>query len=710
MSLKEYRRKRKFDQTPEPAPGDKKSPVKGAACFVVQKHAATRTHYDFRLEMGGSLKSWAVPKGPTLTSGDPRLAVFVEDHPLEYGKFEGIIPKGNYGAGTVMVWDRGTLLERGSNNRKQSEKALLEGLEKGHITFLLSGEKLRGEFALVKIKKKNAPPNGWLLIKKHDAEASRRDILQEDRSVVTGRSMEQIASQSEKKGDIWISHKRHAVKKKTNTPKSKTRSSLEKKSLRTVRPAKKMVSPSGMLHKVRLMEPVFSVHPPENKNWIYEPFRQGIRAIAEVEKSQVKLYSRSFLPFEKKYPSLVSALKNMKCDAVLDGEIVREGKNTFFVVSDLLYFNGKDLRNQALKKRKKILEGVKLTSPLKLVTPVTELAEVSSRMGIAVGKNLDSLYTDGLSREWLRLRVKANRGISSGVSAADKPPVTHPSKIYWPKEEYTKGDLVAYYDSIADIMMPYMVDRPQSLHRQPDGIKTEGFFHKDMQGFLPRRIKTVRVFSASSGKTVNYVLCQDRWSLLYLANLGCIEFNPWLSRQNNLENPDFVVIDLDPDGNPFSEVIKVAKEVHRVLKSVKAESYCKTSGATGLHICIPTQGRFDFDTGRLFAEKVCHIVHQKFPKTTSVLRNPDKRKGRIYLDFLQNRRGQTLAAPYCVRPRPLATVSTPLKWSELKPGLKPEKFTIKTILRRLAKVGDLWKPMLAGAVDIEACMKKLSDR
>jgi bifunctional non-homologous end joining protein LigD len=231
-----------------------------------------------------------------------------------------------------------------------------------------------------------------------------------------------------------------------------------------------------------------------------------------------------------------------------------------------------------------------------------------------------------------------------------------------------------------------------------------------MTSFLPRRIQTERVYSGSSGRTINYALCQDKWSILYLVNLGCIELNPWLSRRGQLESPDFVVIDLDPDDNDFREVVKVARAVHALLESIGAKSYCKTSGSTGLHICVPTGAKFPYEACRLFAEAVCRAIHEKFPKTTSVERNPARRRGLIYLDFLQNRRGQTLAAPYCVRPRPGAPVSAPLKWTEVTPKLRPEHFTIENLPKRLAKLGDLWKPLLTESVDIEACHKRLSKR
>lgn len=677
MALKEYRRKRKFDQTPEPT-DEIPSSRRGSLRFVIQKHAASREHYDFRLELEGVLKSWAVPKGPTLTSSNPRLAVQVEDHPMKYGKFEGVIPKGNYGAGTVMIWDSGTYTERGSHTRKESEKALKKGIEAGHITFLLEGKKLKGEFALVKLKRKDAPENGWLLLKKHDAHASRVNVLNLDRSAVSGRTMKQIAEEATSKGEVWLPKRKVAKVQKISPVRSGTL----------------------MPRKTKVMQPLSTSKLPEKGKWIFENFNEGARAVAEVESSNVKLYSRMFLPFEKKQAPIVAALAKLGVQAVFDGEIIQEKKNSLYCISDLLFLNGKDLRSLPLKERKKKLASLSKTfsDPLRLKPFFDEAGDCSSPFTVA--KRLDSIYQSGISKDWLQFKKV--------VSTEEKPPLTHLTKVFWPKEGYTKGDLVKYYDSIAEYILPYLYDRPESLHRQPNGLKDEGFFHKDITGFLPKRIQTEKVYSESSRKTINYIVCQDRWTLFYLVNLGCIELNPWLSRRGSLENPDYIVIDIDPDENDFEDVVKTALEVRRVLESVGAASYCKTSGASGLHICVPTGARYSFEEGRIFAEKICKIIHGKFPLLTSVERNPARRKGKIYLDFLQNRRGQTLAAPYSVRPRPGATVSAPLKWSEVKKGLRPTLFTIENMKERLLRVGDLWKPMLDSSVDLEKTMLKLS--
>jgi DNA ligase D-like protein (predicted polymerase)/DNA ligase D-like protein (predicted 3'-phosphoesterase) len=673
MSLKEYRRKRNFKSTPEPDFKARSSVKagKGNLTFVIQKHDASRTHYDFRLELKGVLKSWAVPKGPSLTSQDPRLAIQVEDHPLAYGSFEGVIPKGNYGAGTVMIWDSGEYIERGSKGRRDSTKAIQEGIQKGHITFILNGEKLQGEFALVRLQKKGAPDNGWLLIKKHDEYASRQDVTKLDRSVSSGRTMQEIAAQSQEQGDVWLPGKGRR-KKVAKAPVRETRS---------------------MPRKIRVMQPVSVSKAPEGSDWIFESVGEGLRAVAEVDKSTVRLYSKMFLSFDRKYPSVVAALRTLGVQAVFDGEILREGKDSVYRIHDLLYLNGKDLRGEPLEKRKEILSKLDVSEPLRL-------AEFSKKVSGAhtVAKRANSSYESKISRDWLKFPGAAKAERSQPES--DKPPLTHLSKIFWPKEGYTKGNIVDYYDSVADYILPHLKDRPESLHRQPNGIQDPGFFHKDMTGFLPRRISRVNVYSESVKKTLHYFVCNDKWALLYLINMGCIELNPWLSRTESMEKPDYVVIDLDPDENPFDDVIRVAKGVKKVLDSIGVKSYCKTSGGTGLHICIPTGAKYDYETCRLFAEDICKIVQRMFPKFTSLDRSPGKRRKKIYLDFLQNRRGQTLAAPYCVRPRPRAPVSTPLEWSEVKAGLKPEDFTIKNILKRLKRVGDLWAPLLTESENI----------
>jgi bifunctional non-homologous end joining protein LigD len=502
VTLKKYEEKRRFDRTPEPR--GKKARTAGPLRFVVQKHQASRLHYDFRLELDGTLKSWAVPKGPSLNPQDKRLAIMVEDHPLDYRTFEGTIPKGNYGAGTVMVWDEGPYCSRQTADPKVGERLIREGLAKGHLTILLFGKKLKGEFALIKLKR--GQENAWLLVKKDDAWASDADVTNEDRSALTGRRMEEIT----------------------------------------------------------------------------------------------------------------------------------KGKP--------------------------------------------------------------------------RRRKQANRG-ARGAEARDSlnsPVLTNLDKVYWPEEGYTKGDLIAYYRDLASVILPYLRDRPMSLHRHPNGIAAKSFYQKDVSRQPPPDwVRTITLPTDSGKGHITYLLCQDEASLLYVANLGCIEMNPWNSRVGTLEKPDYLVIDLDPENVPFQRVVEAAIAVRKTLEKAGAKSLCKTSGKRGLHVYVPLSAHYSNDQARQFAEIIATLVNQKLPASTSLTRSPSLRQGRVYLDYLQNRRGQTLAAPYSVRPQPGATVSTPLRWDEVNNRVDPGRFTMRTIGKRLDKLGDLWKPVLGPGIDLAACLDRL---
>jgi bifunctional non-homologous end joining protein LigD len=192
-----------------------------------------------------------------------------------------------------------------------------------------------------------------------------------------------------------------------------------------------------------------------------------------------------------------------------------------------------------------------------------------------------------------------------------------------------------------------------------------------------------------------------------MANLGCIELNPWNSRISHLDNPDFLLIDLDPLEVDFPNVIETAIAVKEILDEIEVGGHCKTSGATGLHIYIPLGAKYSYDQTRQFAEIIANLVNKRMPKITSVERSPEKRKGKVYLDFLQNRRGQTLAAPYSVRPKTGAPVSTPLKWDEVKIGLDPRQFTMRNIFNRLGRIGDIWKPVLGEGIEMGKIIQKI---
>jgi len=859
MTLKRYRQKRHFAETPEPSGHVQKAG--GPLRFVVQKHDARRLHYDFRLELGGVLKSWAVPKGPSLDPADKRLAIMVEDHPLDYRTFEGIIPEGNYGAGTVMVWDEGTYHAIGATSRAESERALADGLEKGSLKFVLEGQKLKGEFALVKLRKGE---NQWLLIKHRDAQAQSEDVRAEDRSAVSGRTLAEIAADRDRS---WQSNRQASGGKSKLA--QRVAASVERASS-APQPVDLDDAPRGkMPHQVRPMLATPVTEPFDRQDWFFEVKFDGFRAIAEVEDRKVRLYSRNQLSYVDRFPAVVAALENLGHDAVLDGEIVvmdEKGRPRFellqnyakerqgqlaYQVFDILYLDGHDLRALPLRRRKEVLE--QIVPPESIVRFTEHLEEqgilffraaVEHGLEGVVAKNAASRYLEGRrATSWLKLKARQRKeaviggfteprgsrerfgalvlGVYQGrdlvyightgggfdsraledvyarlaplvqkecpfrrkpatnmparwvaprlvcevtfqewskdgrmrfpiflglrddkpaeavhreetqessvvlaakengealpakpqaaASASPQPKLTNLTKVYWPDDGYTKGDLIDYYRAVADIIVPHLVDRPQSLHRHPNGIDKPSFFQKNVGNQPPPPwVKTTPIISENDGDPHTYLLCQDEASLLYMANLGCIEINPWMSRLGTLDRPDYVVIDLDPEDVPFERVVETAQAVHKLLDQIGAASVCKTSGKRGLHIYVPLGARYDYELAKQFAELIARLVHGRLPETTSLARMPAHRQKRVYLDYLQNGRGKTLAAAYSVRPVAGALVSTPLTWREVKRGLDPHKFTIRTVPKRLKRVGDLFQPVLAGGADLEQCLTRLA--
>ncbi|RYY19857.1 MAG: DNA ligase D [Chitinophagaceae bacterium] len=284
---------------------------------------------------------------------------------------------------------------------------------------------------------------------------------------------------------------------------------------------------------------------------------------------------------------------------------------------------------------------------------------------------------------------------------------TNLSKIYWPDQGYTKRDLLNYYYQVAPLMLPYLKDRPQSLNRHPNGIAGKSFYQKDVSGKVPDWIQTFPYHSEADNRDKEFLVCSNEASLLYMASLGTIEMNPWSSRVQTPDNPDWCIIDLDPDKNDFNQVIEAANVTHEILDALKVPSYPKTSGSTGLHIYIPLGAKYDYEHSKEFARMIVRLVNERLPDFTSIERLTANRKGRIYLDFLQNRPQATLAAPYSVRPKPFAPVSMPLYWDEVKKGLTIQNFTIKNAMGRLKTTGDLFKPVLGKGIDMKKVIKQL---
>jgi bifunctional non-homologous end joining protein LigD len=280
------------------------------------------------------------------------------------------------------------------------------------------------------------------------------------------------------------------------------------------------------------------------------------------------------------------------------------------------------------------------------------------------------------------------------------------SKIFWPEEKITKRDLINYYYQVAPIMLPYLKDRPQSMNRFPNGIYGPSFYQKDVTGKAPDWIETYLYHSDADDRDRNYLVCTNEAGLIYMASLGCIEINPWSSRVQSTDYPDWCMIDLDPDKNSFDQVIEAAQVTKQVLDSLGVPSYCKTSGSTGLHIYIPLGAKYTYEQSKEFARVIARMVHQELPSFTSIERIVANRKGKMYIDFLQNRPQATIAAPYSLRPKPGATVSMPLHWDEVKKGMKMKDFTIFNAVERIKSEGDLFKPVLGKGIDLEKVVKK----
>ncbi|RZK50659.1 MAG: DNA ligase D [Pedobacter sp.] len=840
MSLQKYNQKRDFKQTSEPAgKKDKKSVsnVKAAQtkaskeklAFVVQRHQASHLHYDFRLEMDGVLKSWAVPKGPSLDPSDKRLAIMVEDHPFEYRTFEGRIPKGNYGAGVVEIFDDGfyEALDDPKYNLKK-------GLKSGNLKFLLKGKKLKGEFALVKIKHANDDKdNAWLLIKHKDEYAVSGGYDAEEHVGKAKRGHKKAAAGKEKA----------APKAKVAAPKAKVKAAKKATSK-----SKPEVEPSPLTHQsLKPMLAKLGSAVPEGKDWIFEEKLDGYRAIAQVKEKEVFLDSRNGHALEEDYPKVVKALQKLGIWAVLDGEVVvREGKRTNFqllqqyvsggrkgniqyVIFDVLEIQGEDVRHLNLSQRKQLLDKLmkealkvaKLPKEVKLVegdnssgSKLFKKARKLNWEGI-IAKQVDSTYASGLrSSSWLKIKLQQSiEAFILGYTASEaqafgslvlgmevddelvyigncgtgfnaqsmqdlmklmkpletnKKPVketpglgkmgrqvtwikpellcevnfsewtdaqhlrhpvfkglrqdkevnestgkaksnveeaevlkygkktvklTNPQKIYWPVEKITKGDMLNYYKKVADFILPHLKDRPLSLNRHPNGINEAGFFQKDLNtDQIPAWIKTAPLRSSHLEKEIDYLVCNDEATLLWMANLGCIEINPWMSTYKKPDEPLFAVLDLDPQGVDFKDVVKVALTAKDILDELKIISFVKTSGSRGMHIVIPL-AKYDYEVSKNFVHYLGGRILEIHPDLCSLERSPSKRKNKIYLDFLQNRRGQTIVAPYSLRPKPGATVSMPLQWEEVNAKLKISDFTIFNALKRLEKVGDIWADM-----------------
>ena len=831
MSLLDYFKKRDFKKTSEPKSG--KSDAKTLA-FVVQRHHASHLHYDFRLELDGVLKSWAIPKGPSMDPNDKRLAMMVEDHPYDYRNFEGIIPNGNYGAGVVLIWDKGTYTSL-AEDREDDVKTLRTGLKSGNLKFRLDGEILKGEFALVKLH--NAEDNSWLLIK-HNDEFAKPHFNSEDLVPEKIKAMK-----NNKDGDA------------TTLPSPQKMKAEKKSAENNELDDKDNESPAGKAYTPMMAKLEAKIF--DSADWIYERKLDGYRAIGYTG-SKARVISRNEIDFSGDYRKIVDVLKNIKQKAILDGELViedKEAKSRFqyiqhyegdtkdlklkYYVFDLLNLDGHDLRGMELIKRKQLLKSFIETVDSKDIVyndhvkengiAFFEKAKKEQWEGV-VGKDIHSYYISGKRTDrWLKFKLQNSQeaiicgytapegsrkyfgslvlGIKPGekiqyigncgtgfneasikelyekvhpLETDEKPfeekisrrnkitwvkpqlvcevwytewtpdkhlrhPVfkglridkksekvimetpeqqlpdeeivtigrkklkmSHMNKVFWKEEGITKGQLINYYRDMADWIVPYLKDKPISMRRQPDGTGDPGFFQKDTDtAHLPDFIKTKALYSESNDKNINYIIGDDAATLLYMVNLGCIEINPWLSSYKTPENPDYVVIDLDPHDVPFTYAIDAALKTKEIFERMQLDVFIKTSGSKGLHIYCYLGAKYDYDFVKMFAEYAANLIHAELPDTTSVERSPAKRKNKVYIDFLQNRHGQTIACPYSVRPKPGATVSAPLFWNEINNDLKLADYTIFNMKDRVKKITDPWKELTQTKADLKKALELL---
>ena len=821
--LKEYRAKRDADQTPEPF-GRIHIPATGKL-FVVQQHHASHEHFDLRLEVDGVLKSWAVPKGPSDDPKDKRFAIETEDHPLDYADFEGEIPAGNYGAGHVIVWDRG---------RYTFKEDFAEGFKRGKLLFTVDGYKMQGTWTLVRLKTKDATGREWLLIKERDQHVSDDGCSFEDQSVLSGLTVTQLKKNRSNKAAI--NRKLNKLKQAQKAPIAKTRT-------------------------VPMLATADEPH--NRKGWLWELKYDGYRILAYKNHGDVRLITRNGYNLADRFPEICQVLTHLpETSFIMDGELVahtEDGRPSFammqtrarstsqsqvskaaieqpakFYVFDLLHLGEHDLRSCKLTARKELLA---LLCPSHSALVFSEhiwqqgiaTFQAAKELGVegVVGKRADSHYQHGRSGDWIKVRnnrtqefvivgwsntkngndigslaLAEYRGgelcyaghAGSGLnqrwrddlakkfkSAArktsplpapiekathwlspkwvvevsyteytpkghlrhpslvrlrdDKKPedclstfdlvspnpaaitsepiatvvTTNPEKIFFPEADKSKQDLVSYYRAIAPWMLPYLEQRPLVLTRYPDGIHGKSFYQRDIPDYVPDWIQRETLWSESTEKDVQYFVARTAEDLAYLANMGTIPVHMWHATTRNLDHPDWCILDLDPKQAPFSDVITLAKEIRALTEELNLPSYAKTSGASGLHVLIPLARQLTHDQSQTLGELLARVIVERHPDIATITRAVRGRGKKVYVDYLQNGHGRLIVAPYSVRAEPAASVSMPIKWSEVNGRLKNQNFHIGNAIARMKRLGDdPLKRVLTDEPDLLPALEKLA--
>lgn len=708
-----YRSKRRFDRTPEPPPGaraDAPAPDPSPS-FVVHRHEARQLHYDLRLEIAGVLKSWAVPRGFGYDPEVKKLAVRTEDHPLAYLDFHGVIPAGEYGGGTMVIWDRGRyeITEGGGEGGAA-------GVEAGKLVVRLRGRKLRGAWHLVKTKR---GADEWLLFKGRDryarAESERQPFFELVEAVPWSGEPPPIP----------------------------------------VRPERE-------------------TRPFSDRGFLFEPELEGLPVFLERAGGTVGLRPAGTEPALPESPEIPRDLGPALPELVAEGDSLRAeeflaygvlvatdaaerpaaarlaarlGGDDAVPVSlylfDLLRYDEWDLRPAPLLERKQLLRSLMVQSTRLLFGEHVSVrgeefhaaCEAAGLSG-SLARRADSAYPgvapppapggspasdeipdcvriprDGPETPAADDHVLAGLSRRRAEREAARPiRLTNLDKVFWPEPGYTKGDLIRYYDRVAEHLLPYLHERPAHLLRMPDGVGGKAFYQKDLPEHTPDWIETEEIPSGSRGETIRFLIVNDPSALLFAANLGSIDIHPWLSIRGRLDRPDWALFDLDPGGGPFAEVVRLARAFGKVLRGIGLRPLVKTSGASGLHIQVPLEPIYPYEVVRQFCEAVSTHIAAEHPEIATVERTVSRRGGKVYLDYLQNRRGQTVVPAYAARPVPAASVSAPLDWDELNGDLSPGQFTIRTMPDRLDRLGDLFAGALHDRQPLLPAIEKFSAR
>jgi bifunctional non-homologous end joining protein LigD len=768
VSLDEYRRKRRPDRTPEPFGSKRK---KGTAPrFVIQRHDARNLHYDFRLERNGALASWAVPKGVPLQRGERRLAVHVEDHPLEYGDFEGVIPAGEYGAGTVEIWDRGTY-------------ELLEEKRNGGLTVRLFGERLDGVWALIPAHLDGKEKN-WLIFRKDGAAtgasgqgywpmlATSADSLPESegwtyepkwdgyRAIVTIAGGE--ATLTSRRGNDLTERFREAAKAAERGVRSsdavvdgeiaalddhgRSRFSLLQQGAGTLALVLfdvleidgDPVLEGPLSERRKRLEAL--VDSSKGGIFVSPQFDDG-RALLRAARDQgiegvvAKKLDSSYQPGRRSTDWRKVKVRASQ-EVVVVGYTKGQGRRSHsFGALVVAVHEAGGLRwagNVGTGYSDDEIERLlRLLRPLELKT--TPLAEEPKMPRVRRGEVVwvePKLVAQVEFVEWThdgRLRAPVYLGLREDKTPEEvrREPAPVPDVIrkgkrelrlsnldkpFWPEEGITKGDLIAYYRDVAEVLVPHLRQRPFTMKRYPDGWQGKNFFQKQAPTHMPEWIKRSRQPASTregEKKTIDYALVDEELALLWMVNMGCIDMHAWSSRVDKPERPDWVMFDLDPsEGATFDDVVEVAGLVKQTLDLLELASYPKTSGSRGIHVLVPIARRQAFGDAREFAGIVAGALARAHPGLVTTEWARKKRRG-VLVDANQNRQGATNASVYSVRPRAGAPVSTPLRWEEVVPGLDLASFTMDVVRDRVARDGDVFAPVLEGGQSLAQALEAL---